>query len=61
MFISAAPYYLVYFDEDETISIVSTNAVSVTGSVTETGNRCNIRVKGKVYGGKIVMYDECFE
>ena len=61
MFISPAPYYLVYFEEDETVSIVSANAVSVARSGTETGSLCNVRVKGKVYEGKTVTYGECCE
>ena len=58
VFVSTAPYYLVYFEEDETVSIVGANAVSVTGSTTETGSICNVREKGKIYEGKIVTYGE---
>ena len=57
---SAAPYYLVYFEEDKSVSVVSGNAVSVVGSVMEleTGSLYNIRVKGNVYEGMIVTYGE---
>ena len=61
VFISTAPYYLIYFEEDETVSVVGANAISVAGSVTETGSLCKVRVKGKVYEGKIVTYSECCE
>ena len=33
--ISTAPYYLVYFGEDETVSVVSATAVSEASSVLE--------------------------
>ena len=59
MFASTAPYYLVYFEKDEAVSVVSGSAVSVVGSVTETGSVCNVRVKGKVHEGKVVTHGEC--
>ena len=55
---STAPYYLVYFEKDKSMSVVSGNAVSVVGSVMEpeAGSLCNVRVKGNIYEGMIVTY-----
>ena len=43
------------------MSVVSGNAVSVVGLVTEpeTDSLCNIQVKGNVYKRIIVTYGEC--
>ena len=46
---SAAQYYLVYFEEDKSVSVVSGNAVSVVGSDTEpeTGSLLQRRKKSQ--------------
>ena len=54
--ISAAAYYLVYFEVDETVSVVSASAVSEAEK--EVGGSCFVRVKGKQYKGSIVTYGE---
>lgn len=53
MLSSTASCYLVDFQKDYAVSVVSSSVVSVIGSVTEPGSACN-EVKGKVYEGKVV-------
>ena len=54
--IPTAAYYLVYFEVDETVSVVSASAVSE--AELEVGGSCYVRVKGKLYKGSIVTYGE---
>ena len=54
--IPTAAYYLVYFEVDETISVV--NASTVSKVELEVGGSCYVRVKGKLYKVCIVTYGE---
>ena len=56
--IPTAPYYLIYFDEDETVAVVSASAISEAGLSLEVGGSCYVREKGKMYEGRIITYGE---
>ena len=55
----------MYFEEDETVSVVSAGSIvewnSKTGSLLDVGNACHVKEKGKVYKGKVVTYGEYCE
>ena len=54
--IPTAAYYLVYFEVDETVILVSASLVSE--AELQVGDSCFVRVKGKLYKGSIVTYVE---
>ena len=64
-YIYAAPYYLVYFEEDDTVCVVSASAMieadGKAGLVLEVGGACHVKEKGKVYEGKIITYGEYYD
>ena len=56
LFFCTAAYYLVYFDNDKTVSVVSASVISK--AELEVGGSCHVTVKGKFYEGRIVTYGE---
>ena len=54
-----APFYLVYFSEDKTVSVIRAGAVlESSNSTLDVGGACRVREKGKVYHGIVVTYGE---
>ena len=54
--INVAPYYLVYFMVDKTVSVIKGNAIVEENSDREVGKLCRVKEKSKLYEGKIVTY-----
>ena len=50
----------MYFNKDETVTVVSSSAIFEVGSSLEVGGSCYIREKGKMYEGRIMTYSECY-
>ena len=55
---STATFYLVYFYEDETVSVVKESSIveCVSGKSLEVGKECRVKEKRKVFSGRVVSY-----
>ena len=52
-----APYYLVYFPQDESVSIVKSGAIVEEPScIKELGSTCHVKEKRKIHEGIIMTY-----
>uniref|UniRef100_A0A1X7SNN5 Uncharacterized protein n=1 Tax=Amphimedon queenslandica TaxID=400682 RepID=A0A1X7SNN5_AMPQE len=50
------PFYLVYFYEDETVSIIKAGDLVELPNSLEVGSFCHVKVKKKVYEGRVVTF-----
>ena len=48
----------MYFEQDETVSVVGASAVICETGV-EVGGTCYVKEKKKLYEGRIITYGEC--
>lgn len=48
-------FYLIYFDTDETVSVVNKKAI-VEEKCLEVGDYCQVKVKKQVFKGRVVSY-----
>ena len=61
LYAAACRYYLIYFEEDETVSVVSGNCIvelESTERSLEVGVTCHVKEKGKVYKGRVVTHGQ---
>uniref|UniRef100_A0A1X7V6Q0 Uncharacterized protein n=1 Tax=Amphimedon queenslandica TaxID=400682 RepID=A0A1X7V6Q0_AMPQE len=58
---TVAPFYLIYFDVDETVSLIKASDLVESSDTLLVGSDCHVKIKKKIYEGKVVTFGKFTE